>query len=364
MPTPHPLAERLPSLILGGAGGFSYSTHPDPLSIPAEDIVRRAFDLGMLAIDTSPYYEPSEELLGRALAHPRVAARYSRSDYVLMTKVGRIGDQHFDYSPTWVRKSVLRSLERLGTTYLDVVFCHDIESVTDEDTLDAVGVLLEFVQQDKIKYIGLSSYRIDILAHRANFVREKYGRPIDVVQNWGQLTIQNSRLESEGLQALAKAGVTCICTSSPLAIGLLRKGGVPIGKHGDTHPAPEALRRASQEAAMWVESQGDTLAAVALRYTLWRAHENSTASLFIHTVTGISSVAEVNENVEAARKLLLGDFFRPTLDKIQVKKDILLWHEIRNMLGSWVNWCFSCPPDGWSQELKRMVRDEENTGTT
>ena len=33
----------------------------------------------------------------------------------------------FDYSPSTVRKSVERSLKRLGTNYLDVVYLHDIE---------------------------------------------------------------------------------------------------------------------------------------------------------------------------------------------------------------------------------------------
>lgn len=358
MSAPHPLAERLPPLILGGAGGFSYSTHHDPLSISAEEIVRKAFDLGMRAIDTSPYYEPSEEILGRALAHPRVTERYSRSDYVLMTKVGRISDAHFDYTPAWVRASVLRSLDRLGASVLDVVFCHDIESVTDEDTMDAIGVLLEFVQQGKVKYIGLSSYRIDILAHRARLVREKFGRPVDVIQNWAQLTVQNSRLETEGLQALKDAGVSCVCTSSPLAIGLLRKGGVPLGKLGDAHPAPTGLRAVSQEAAEWVETQGDTLAATALRYTMWRAHENSDAAFCVRTITGISSVDEVNENVGAAKMIFGANLAHPVLDSAQVDKDRLLFKAVRGILGTWIDWCFTCPPDGWSQEEKRFVQAE------
>lgn len=57
------LADRLPPLILGGAG-FSYQQHPSPNLLPVTTIVKRAFDLGMRCIDTSPYYEPSESLLG------------------------------------------------------------------------------------------------------------------------------------------------------------------------------------------------------------------------------------------------------------------------------------------------------------
>jgi len=48
-----------------------------------------------------------------------------------MTKCGRYGLQTFDYTPSSVRKSVLRSLERLGTKYLDVLFLHDVEFVAE-----------------------------------------------------------------------------------------------------------------------------------------------------------------------------------------------------------------------------------------
>ena len=47
------------------------------------------------------------------------------------TKCGRYGvdTSDFDYSRATVRASVKRSLERLGTSYLDVVFLHDTEFV-------------------------------------------------------------------------------------------------------------------------------------------------------------------------------------------------------------------------------------------
>lgn len=95
-----PLWKILPPLVLGGAG-FSYQCHPDPAALPISQIIRRAFDHGIRAIDTSPYYEPSEQLLGESLSQPEVTNNYSRSDYILMTKVGRIEAAKFDYSPDW-----------------------------------------------------------------------------------------------------------------------------------------------------------------------------------------------------------------------------------------------------------------------
>lgn len=48
-----------------------------------------------------------------------------------MTKCGRYGveQEDFDYSPATIRRSVIRSLERLGTSYLDSLCLHDVEFV-------------------------------------------------------------------------------------------------------------------------------------------------------------------------------------------------------------------------------------------
>jgi len=46
-----------------------------------------------------------------------------------MTKCGRYGVSSFDYSPTTIRESVKRSLQRLKTDYLDTVYLHDVEFV-------------------------------------------------------------------------------------------------------------------------------------------------------------------------------------------------------------------------------------------
>jgi D-arabinose 1-dehydrogenase len=45
--------------------------------------------------------------------------------------VGRYGPgaTDFDYTPTTIRRSVRRSLQRLHTQYLDVVYLHDVEYV-------------------------------------------------------------------------------------------------------------------------------------------------------------------------------------------------------------------------------------------
>lgn len=348
---------RLPPLIMGGAG-FSYQLNSNPESLPAVEIIKGALDLGLRAIDTSPYYEPSEQIMGAALCHPDITTKYQRSDYILITKAGRITEKKFDYSPAWIKKSITRSLHRFGTNYLDVVFCHDVEFVSLEEVIEAVGTLFELSDAGVIRCVGISGYSIDILVEASQRILLKYNRPLDMVQVWAQLTLQNTQLERKGLSALQKAGVRAVCSSSPLGVGLLRNGGVPLGALGNWHPAPPELRAAAQRAAEWVESQGDVLSSLALRFAIAKAQQNSRPGYTVTTITGIGSISDLEENVATARKVLrrkeidsegsslqtVGFDQSHTLDIEAVKRDARLYEGVRQILGSWLDFDFSGPP--------------------
>jgi aryl-alcohol dehydrogenase-like predicted oxidoreductase len=118
-----------------------------------------------------------------------------------MTKVGRIAALEFNYDPEWIRFSMNRSIERFKTSYLDVVFCHDIELMADGDAVVAAGVLFDMVKDRKIHNVGVSRYTLDRIVRVAKVVRENYGGPLDAVQCWAKLTLQNHSLETEGLVA-------------------------------------------------------------------------------------------------------------------------------------------------------------------
>ena len=366
--TKPPLSSIVSKLVLGGAA-FSTQLHPDPTSLPVRDIIKHALNLGFRTFDTSPYYGPSEWLLGDAFSHPDVVSKYSRSEIILMTKVGRIAALEFDYSPNWIRRSIARSLDRFKTSYLDVVFCHDIEYVTDADAVIAVGVLFDLVNQGKIRYVGVSGYSIDKLVRVANLVREQYGRPLDAVQNWAQLTLQNTRLESEGLEALRDAGVDCIFNSSPLCIGLLRSGGVPIGSLGDFHPAPAGLREAALQASKWVESRGDNLASLALRFAISRILLASPRPPGASTIFGGGSIWEIDANMSAAEMIMeassetsnsKGQLHRDARDfqvvrKSKLKDDEGLVLGVRKIFGKWLDFGFTSPETGWDITTKAMI---------
>lgn len=357
------LSQILPPIILGGAG-FSHQLHRSPNSTQVLQILKRAFQLGLRAIDTSAYYHPSEILLGEALSHPDITSHYTRDQYFLMTKVGRIAVDQFDYSPVWIRQSVLRSLERLRTQYLDVVFCHDVEFVPEDEVVDAVGVLFKLVDEGHIRHVGISSYRIDILSRIAERVQREYSRSLDIVQNWAQLTLQNDTLAEVGLGPFKEAGVSCVCSSSPLAIGLLRANGVPVGDLGDFHPAPRGLRLAVKKVADFVAAQGDDLAALALRYSIRRAQSLSTPEFRVTTIMGITTVSELEENLATAGLVLqvkdqsrwLWDAdsgSRVETDTSQAHKDEELSQLAKNILGEWYGYNFPSPGDGWDVSTKK-----------
>ncbi|KAK6212719.1 hypothetical protein LQW54_004986 [Pestalotiopsis sp. IQ-011] len=335
---------EIPNLILGGAG-FGFQLHPDPESLPLRKILLRAFDLGLHAIDTSPYYEPSEQLLGAALSHPEIKYRFSRED--IMTKVGRITEKEFDYSPAWIRKSVTRSLDRFQTTYLDVVFCHDVEFVAMEEAISAVEVLLEFQRAGKIRRVGISGYDIETLAQIATAVRDRYGKPVNVVQTWAQLTLQNLKVEKFGIDLFQAAGVTSVLCSSPLAVGLLRRGGIPKGLTGDWHPAPPALRGVVQTTAEWVGQQSENMASVALRYAIAKSVQNCRPRLTVSTIMGVSTMTELEENVATAKLCATTQ----ELDEPAYKRGRPLYDHIQGALGHWLDYDFAAPKDDARKQM-------------
>ncbi|KAN0076617.1 Aldo/keto reductase family domain containing protein [Elaphomyces granulatus] len=265
---PIPLSANLPPLIMGTAT-FNSQYNPDPYILPTTALVHRALSSGIRAFDTSPYYGPAEELLGCALSTGFVRSNFPRHTYRLLTKVGRLAASSFDYSPAWIRHSVLRSLQRLDTFYLDVVYCHDVEFVTPEEVLNAVRELRRIRDMDGlVHYVGISGYPVQVVCSLAEMILRETGEPLDVVMSYANFTLQNTRLLTEGLPRLLAAGVDVVLNASPLGMGLLRRQGVPIGRMGDFHPAPDGLRSAINAVSVWVDKQGEKLEAVAIRFAL------------------------------------------------------------------------------------------------
>lgn len=393
--TQPPLSSLLPPLICGTAT-FNDQYNPDPYALPTTGIVHRALSLGVRAFDTSPYYGPAEELLGKALHTPFVHENFPRRDYFLLTKVGRIAGAEFDYSAHYVRRSVQRSLDRLQTKYLDVVYCHDVEFVTSEEVLTAVTELRRIRDETGcIKYIGISGYPVEVLCDLSEMILEKTGEPLDVVMSYANFTLQNTRLATVALPRLIAAGVDVVPNASVLGMGLLRRTGVPIGAHGDFHPSPIELRTAIQKASDWCDRQDNRIEKVAIRFALetWiregqdvgstgdpasgiphsrHPSPNSTAPAAPKlgvSVMGVSTIAELDETMRVWRSILDGmeggaatavDSGRGEQDRawsLKRQKQVQrLSLGIREILGRYLDFAWASPPPEFFKDgLKRTV---------
>src|SRR6188474_1126909 len=114
-------------------------------------VIDKAYNLGINFFDTANAYSEgrAEQILGEALR------KYRRSSYVLATKVywpkGRWPNER-GLSRKHIFDQVHASLERLGTSYIDLYYCHWFDPDTRlEETLKAMVVL---VRQGKVLYVG------------------------------------------------------------------------------------------------------------------------------------------------------------------------------------------------------------------
>lgn len=262
------LSSVLPPLVFGTAT-FNYQYNPDPYELDTSGLVRKALEFGIRAFDTSPYYGPSEEILGAALDTDFVRQNFPREEFFLITKVGRIASDEFDYSKEWVYQSVQRSLQRLKTPHLDLVYCHDVEFVSEEEVLEAILELRRIRDEEgTVKYVGISGYPLPVLCSIAHRVLRETGEPLDAVMSYSNFTLQNTLLATMGIQELKAAGVDVVPNASPLSMGLLRREGVPVGSMGNWHPSSNELRGAVKRASDFCDRHDEKLEVVAIRYAL------------------------------------------------------------------------------------------------
>lgn len=377
------LSSLLPPMILGTAT-FNTQYVDDPTRMPYRSIVSRALDLGINAFDTSPYYGPSEVLLGDALHNvtlPNSAnaklpdsgnpstQKHARESYMILTKAGRIAGDEFDYSPSWIRYSVLRSLKRLHTSYLDLVYCHDVEFVSPAEVLAAVKELRRLRDEDGvIRYVGISGYPVDVLCDLAEMIKRETGEGIDAVMSYCHCSIQNHRLvegfmedddtpmsptnensDSKSLPPLVRlkrADVSTVLNASMLGMGLLTTRGVDHGPQAAWHPSPPPLRKACADMAAAAAAAGEKLERLAIRWSLdtfARAGARSKLGVSLQgrsghlqlsdsnsigaSVMGITSLAELEETWDVWMSVLAESVPDVSLDEDVAKeaaKDVVV----------------------------------------
>ncbi|EIW62146.1 Aldo/keto reductase [Trametes versicolor FP-101664 SS1] len=358
----------LPEIVFGAAT-FSNTYNSD--STIASDIpvrtTRLALRYGIDAFDTSPYYGPSEIILGTALKV--LELEFPRSSYKLaslsrqsMTKCGRYGSTQaeFDYTPATIRASVKRSLERLHTTYLDTVYLHDVEFVCtpvgprsghhaaaladaaaeyglapgqggtvwgagDQAILDAVAELRKLQAEGVVKHVGISGYPLPTLLRLALLVLHATGKPLDVLLSYSHSNLQNATVAAFAPHFRARAQIPQLLTASPLNMGLLTP------RYPPWHPASPELREAAAKAreaceeALW----DGGLPNVAVGYGFRKG-----AEVEVPVVVGLSNLAEVHESVRAWRGVKAGT---------DEAKRVALEQRVVDIFGEHAGWSWASP---------------------
>ena len=124
-----------------------------PDDAATEALLTGVIESGINYVDTAPAYGLSEERIGRFLGR-------ERGRVVISTKVGETfegGTSSYDFSERAIRSSLERSLERLRTDVLDLVFlhCHAEDYALQVET-PAVRILQEAKAAGRVRAIGLS----------------------------------------------------------------------------------------------------------------------------------------------------------------------------------------------------------------
>ena len=229
-----------------GGGVFGAVSEQDAIRT-----VHLAIDLGVRLIDVAPFYggTRAETVLGKALRG------IPRDRYVLATKVGRYGDEEFDFSAERVQRSVDESLARLGVDYVDLIQAHDIEyGDLDEIKAETIPALHRVVAEGKARFLGATGYPLKALRFLAEEVH------LDTVLSYNHLSLNDSTLRS-AMPFFGAKGIGVI-NAAPLSQGLLTNRGTP-----PWHSAPPAVKVVCASVAEFVSGRGSDLAKLAIQFS-------------------------------------------------------------------------------------------------
>ncbi len=296
-----------------------------------QQVLRRAFDLGIthfdLANNYGPPYGAAEENFGR---HLRRSFGGLRDELVISTKAGwdmwpgpygQVGG-----SRKYLLASLDQSLQRMGLDYVDIYYHHRPDPSTPLE--ESMAALDAVVRSGKALYVGISSYAPEETERAAGLLAE-LGTPLLIHQP--SYSMLNRWVETEGLlDTLEQVGAGCIAFS-PLAQGMLTDkylDGVPEGSRASQGKSldPGLLTEKSLAHVRALDAmareRGQSLAQMALA---WALRDPRVTSVLV----GASSTEQLEANIGALDALDFTDEELSQIDQHAVDAGIDLWQGAR-----------------------------------
>jgi len=311
----------LPAISLGLWHNFG---DEQPLDVQRA-VLRRAFDRGVthfdLANNYGPPYGSAEKNFGRLMAEDFSSLR---DELVISTKAGwdmwpgPYGDLG---SRKYLLASLDQSLARMGLDYVDIFYHHHFDGSTPLE--ETMGALDHAVRQGKALYVGISSYSGERTRQAVTILRE-LGTPLLIHQP--SYSMLNRWVETDLLDVLDTLGVGCIAFS-PLAQGMLTSrylDGVPEGSRASkqTSLSLDMLSDANLAHVRALDAiareRGQRLSQMAIAWVLRSPRVTS-------ALIGASSVAQLDENLDALNNLSFSDDELSRIDQYAVESGIDLW---------------------------------------
>jgi len=315
---------KLPAISLGLWHNFGDDR---PLDVQRL-ILRRAFDRGVthfdLANNYGPPYGSAETNFGSIVREDFATLR---DELVISTKAGwdmwpgPYGDLG---SRKHLTASLDQSLRRLGLEYVDIFYHHHFDKSTPLD--ETMGALDHAVRQGKALYVGISSYS-DQRTREAVEILRGLGTPLLIHQP--SYSLLNRWVEERLLDVLDEEGVGCIAFS-PLAQGMLTDrylNGIPEGSRASKHTSlsEDMLNDANlahiRSLAALAAERGQSLAQMALAWVL-------RSPVVTSALIGASSVAQLDENLDALNDLDFSADELARIDQFAVEGHIDLWRDV------------------------------------
>jgi aryl-alcohol dehydrogenase-like predicted oxidoreductase len=192
-----------------GCMGMSTAFPPFPDRDDMIELIRKAVDRGVTFFDTAQVYGPftNEELVGEALEPVR-------DQVAIATKFGFDLDSGLaggiDGRPETIRSSVERSLQRLRTQTIDLLYQHRVDPTVPIE--DVAGTVKELIEDGKVRYFGLSEAGVETI-RRAHAVE-----PVTALQS--EYSLWWREPEDAILSTLEELGIGFV-PFSPLGKGFL-----------------------------------------------------------------------------------------------------------------------------------------------